>query len=115
MSSVLDGSHKQTLFIHTFKAKGTHHYQISQLSDTRKVREATPEKNTKINILRAIPKKDNATFDLQPPPSVSLLSELPSGTKYFSRKRKQKGNDRHTHTYDNQLCHLLFWIENKCV
>ena len=77
---------------------------IKSVSDTKKVREATPEKNTKINILRAIPKKDNATFDLQPPPSVSLLSELPSGTKYFSRKRKQKGNDRHTHTHMINNC-----------
>ena len=72
--------------------------------DTRKVREATPEKDTKINILRAIPKKDNATFDLEPPPSVFLLSELPAGTKYFSGKLKQKGDDTHTHTHIINNC-----------
>ena len=70
---------------------------IKSVIDTWKVREANPEKNTQINILWGILKKDNATFDLQPPPSVFLLSELPSGTKYFSRKRKQGKRQTHTH------------------
>ena len=33
----------------------------------------------------------------------------------ISAENENKGNDRHTHTYDKQLCHSLFWIENKCV
>ena len=38
---------------------------IKSVIDTRKVTDATPEKDTKIDILRAIPKKkDYATFDL---------------------------------------------------
>ena len=112
MSAVFDGSNKLYPFTLLRQKEPV---IIKSVIDTWKVKEANPEKNTQTNILWGILKKDNATFDLQPPPSVSLLSELPSGTKYFSRKRKQKGNDRHTHTYDKQLCHSLFWIENKCV
>ena len=88
MSTVLDGSRKK---LNSFTLSRQKEPIIFKSAiDTRKVREATPEKDTKINILRAIPKKDNATFDLEPPPSVFLLSELPAGTKYFSGKGKQR-------------------------
>ena len=114
MSTVFDGSRKKLNSFTLSRQKEP--IIIKSAIDTRKVMEATPEKKTpKLTFWGLSQKKDNATFDLQPPPSVFLLSELPAGTKYFSGKLKQKGDDTHTHTYYKQLCHLLFWIENKCV
>ena len=103
MSTVFDGSRKKLNSFTLSRQKEP--IIIKSAIDTRKVMEATPEKKTpKLTFWGLSQKKDYATFDLQPPPSVFLLSELPAGTKYFSGKLKQKGDDTHTHTHIINNC-----------